>query len=510
MSSRDRTHPGGHRTLVDLFEWAAHAYDRREAIVAGPERLTFGEWWTRAGGMALALRDRGVRKGDVVAAIVPTSIDYAVLYMAVVRLGGVMTGVNPRLGPTEVEAVFERCRPRVAVVADDHARSLVPASLGAVDLDVIRSAGVADLRSPALSPSDPVAIVWTSGTTGVPKGAWFDHTALRGAAECAGDLTAEGDRRLVPLPFQHAGFMTKPWDLACSGSAIVLSSTPWSAEDMLRQIVEERITVAVGVPTQWAKVLALPALASADLSHLRVAVTSTAPAPPTLVRSMRSRLGCSVLVRYATTETAVGTGTRIDDSDEVVFATVGRVQSGVAARVVDDGGACAPPGDIGQIEIRTLAQMRGYWNDAERTAEAITPDGWIRTRDLGWFRPDGNLVLCGRTTDMYIRGGYNVYPLEVENAIGSHPKVSAIAVVGAPAPVIGEIGVAVVVPTDPASPPDLDDLRAWSKERIADYKAPDRLVLVDDLPRNGTLKVSRPALRALVDEAFTRLGEVIA
>jgi acyl-CoA synthetase (AMP-forming)/AMP-acid ligase II len=140
--------------------------------------------------------------------------------------------------------------------------------------------------------------------------------------------------------------------------------------------------------------------------------------------------------------------------------------------------------------------MRGYWNDAERTAETLTEDGWLVSGDLGRFTPEGNLVLVGRSTDLYIRGGYNVHPLEVENVLAEHPGVRRVAVVGSPAPVIGEIGVAFVVPADPADPPALDELRDWTRERLADYKRPDRLELVEDLPVTAMLKVDRNALRA--------------
>lgn len=491
-----------------MFEEAVARFRDVEAIVDGDERVTFAGWWTRAGEVAALLADHGVGRGDVVASLLPTSVDYALTYVAAVRLGAVMTGLNPRLGPDEVASILSIADPKVVVCE----AASVPLASGRSPAVMLRAElGDAVGRSappvPVVDERDPVAIVWTSGTTGLPKGAWYDHVALRGAAACAGDLTAPGDRRLVPLPFMHAGFMTKLWDLVGSGNTVVLSPSPWRAETMLEQITSERITVAIGVPTQWEKLLSLPGLEQADLSSLRVAVTSTAPAPPELVRALRERLGCEVLVRYATTETGIGTGTRVADPPAVLFETVGRAHAGAALRITDAStGATLPPGEVGRVELRTLAQMRGYWNDEERTREALTPDGWVRTGDVGLVRPDGNLELCGRSTDMYIRGGYNVYPLEVENVLGLHPKVAAVAVVGAPAPVLGEIGVAVVVPTDPETPPELEELRAFAKERIADYKAPDRILIVDDLPRNASFKVYRPALRALVAPPVTAPG----
>ena len=218
-------------------------------------------------------------------------------------------------------------------------------------------------------------------------------------------------------------------------------------------MVKERITGGQGVPTQWAKLVDLPGLADADLSSLRLASTGSAPVTPELAEKMRTRLGCPIVVRYACTESSTMTGTEPGDPAEVLLHTVGRPLPGVEMMLVDEAGDEVPPGETGIIRMRTRCQMRGYWNDPERTAETMSDDGWIQTGDLGFFRDDGNLVLCGRSTEMYIRGGYNVYPLEVENVLAEHPGVDRVAVLGVPAPVIGEIGVAFVVARDPASPP---------------------------------------------------------
>jgi acyl-CoA synthetase (AMP-forming)/AMP-acid ligase II len=260
--------------------------------------------------------------------------------------------------------------------------------------------------------------------------------------------------------------------------------------------VRECVTVGQGVPTQWSKMLDLPELADADLSSLRLASTGSAPVSPELAERMRTRLGCPIVVRYACTESSTMTGTAPDDPSEVLLATVGRPLPGVELVLVDEGMHEVDGGATGIIRMRTACQMRGYWNDEERTAEAMSADKWILTGDLGRFRPDGNLVLCGRRTEMYIRGGYNVYPLEVENALSEHPAIDRVAVLGADAPTIGEIGVAFVVPVDPTAPPTRDELRAWCKGRLADYKAPDRVEIVDELPLTPMMKVDKAALRA--------------
>jgi acyl-CoA synthetase (AMP-forming)/AMP-acid ligase II len=209
---------------------------------------------------------------------------------------------------------------------------------------------------------------------------------------------------------------------------------------------------------------------------------------------MRTRLGCPIVVRYACTESSSITGTRPDDPPEVLLHTVGRPQAGIELKLVDADGHDVAPGDVGIVTLRSPCSMTAYWNDPARTAETLSPDGWITTSDLGLLRDDGNLVLRGRTSEMYIRGGFNVHPLEVERVLADHPKIGRVAIVGTPAPTIGEIGVAFVEPLDPGDPPTLAELRDFVRERLADYKAPDRLEIVAELPMTSMLKIDKRAL----------------
>jgi acyl-CoA synthetase (AMP-forming)/AMP-acid ligase II len=340
-------------------------------------------------------------------------------------------------------------------------------------------------------------IIWTSGTSGIPKGAWFDHHNLAAAVGSAGVMAARHDRQLVATPFAHAGYMAKVWQQLETASTMIISPTPWRAEETARLVIEESVTMLGAVPTQWSKLADLPQLAGADLSHLRVGVSATAPAPPELVEQVRRRIGCPLIVRYAMTESPSITGTKPDDSPEVQFRTVGRPQAGVQLRIIDDAGVSVGVGDVGTVMVRGATVMRGYWNDPEQTATVLSPDGWLRTGDLGYLTGEGNLVLVGRSNDMYLRGGYNVHPLEVEGVLSEHPQVDRAAVVGIPADVIGEIGVAFVVPSDATNPPRLDELRIWVSDRLADYKAPDQLEILAELPLTPMLKIDTAALRQL-------------
>jgi acyl-CoA synthetase (AMP-forming)/AMP-acid ligase II len=480
----------------------ADAYPDAVAYVEGDERVTFSEWVRRADSLATALGDRGVGSGDVVALLLPSSIDFAVGYAAASRLGAVATGINTRLGPNEITAILDTCTP--AALIHESAGDPVPPGafrpgvvMPRVEMQLAASRAAALPSRVEVGPEDPACIVWTSGTTGTPKGAWFDHRALQASAEMSGILSAPFDRRSMPIPFAHAGYMNKLWDQLAFVITCVLLPGVWSAPAMLDLMVKERITGGQGVPTQWAKLVDLPELANADLSSLRLASTGSAPVSPELAEKMRTRLGCPIVVRYACTESSTMTGTEPDDPPEVLLHTVGRPLPGVEMMLVNEAGERVPQGETGIIRMRTRCQMRGYWNDLERTAETMSNDGWIQTGDLGFFRDDGNLVLCGRITEMYIRGGYNVYPLEVENVLAEHPGVERVAVLGHPAPVIGEIGVAFVLPTDPSAPPTEDELERWCRERLADYKSPDRIEFVDAMPITSLMmKIDKNALRA--------------
>jgi acyl-CoA synthetase (AMP-forming)/AMP-acid ligase II len=466
---------------VDLLRRVAADEPDRAAFVEVDRRLTFAQWDRAADGVAAFFVEHGVGPGAVVALLVPSSIEYAVCYQAAMRLRAITTGINTRLGPPEIASILERTQPRVVIRADD--------------LDAVRAAYADDPpeQLPRVEPDDPVAIVWTSGTTGMPKGAVFDHDNLRAVAVGAGAMGARFDVRLAPLPFAHVAFMSRPWEEIEHAITTVITPTPWTAADALRLMVRERVTVGQGVPTQWRLVLDHPDFAGSDLSHLRIAGTGAATVPPELVREMEQRLGCPVVIGYTSTEAAITTGTVPGDAPEVISQTVGRARVNVALEVVDDDGKVCPTGVVGRVRCRSGAVMRGYWHDAARTAEVLGRDGWLTTGDLGYLDDREYLTLAGRRSEMYIRGGYNVYPAEVERALSEHPSVSQIAVLGVPDPVLGEIGAAFVVAA-PGTSPVLEELRMFCRAALADYKAPDRLVLVDALPITTVGKVDKRAL----------------
>ena len=482
---------GDFATTLDLFDAVVARHGDHEAVVHDGRPMSFAQWAARGDALAAWLiHERGVRPGDVVGIQLPSGIDYMVAYQAIMRAGAIATGINPRLGSTEVAHIMRISSP-----------------VHVFDGPLPDVAGGDPLRRRVVrAGTDPVAIVWTGGTTGMPKGAWFDHECMRAMTLGAAPLSAPGDRRLSPLPFAHVGAMTRVWDELQHVITTIIVPTPWTAAGALALIDHERVTVCQGVPTQYRLLFDHPDFATTDVSSLRLAGIGAARVPPELVTEMRTKLGCPVVVRYASTESCVATGTRLDDSVEITCTTIGRPNGDVQVKLLDESGvpvSATGPDHVGTVCIHGRATMRGYWNDPEHTAEAIDSDGWLHTGDLGWFGDDGNLRLVGRSTEMYIRGGNNVYPIEIENCLGAHPDVGASAVLGVPVEDrLGEIGVLFVVPRAGADP-TLAELQTFVRSQLAAYKTPDRLVLVTELPLTSIGKVDKLALqtRALQEAA---------
>jgi acyl-CoA synthetase (AMP-forming)/AMP-acid ligase II len=470
----------------ELLEAAAVAHGDRDAYVEPGARITFADWIARARGVAAQFVDLGVGKGDVVALWLPSGIDYAICYAAAAMIGAIAAGLNPRLGRSEIDSIVHQTDPAL-MIADDRLDPLPDVRGPVLSRAALSTETRESVPAMELTRQDPVALIFTSGTTGTPKGALYDADRLAAGAAAAGVMSAPYDRRLTSTPFAHAGYMFKLWDQLVWGSTLVVPPAPWTAQGMFDILRDERVTVAGAVPTQWTKLLDVDGVSPQALPHLRIGIVATAPAPPDLVRRVAERIGVPLVVRYAMTECPTICGTEPGDAPEVQFRTVGRPARGMSVRIGSDG----------VVEVKGPCVMRGYWRNPELTAQVLR-NGWLRTGDVGLLGEDGNLILVGRTDDMYIRGGYNVHPGEVERVLAGHPGVRQVAVTSRSAPVIGELGVAVVVPVDAATPPALGELRTYAATELADYKAPDELLIVDELPLTAMLKPDRPALRKLI------------
>ena len=474
--------------LPDVVGRAAQRFGERPAFVdADGSILSYVQLHQRSDEVAAGLQAVGVGPGAVVGLTLPSESAWVVAYAATAKLGAAIAGVNPRLTDAERTACLDRVSPELVLN----------------DADAVHRLARRGGRPTAATGDDdrPVAIVFTSGTTGLPKGAWFTDRQLRAIARYdVGD--AEGGDTPIPqygsTQFAHVGFTTKlPWYLRMGTTTHLLER--WRAADVLNLVEREGISTIGGVAPQVALLLRDERFDERDLSSVKLLVMGGAASPPALVEEARRRFDAGYSIRWSSTESGgVGTATAPDAPDNEALHTVGRPRPGMGLQVRGDDGSVLPAGEVGEVWLRSEATMSGYWGDPEATASALV-DGWLRTGDLGRIDPTGCLALAGRRGEMYIRGGYNVFPSEVAAVLGDHPAVHDVAVVARPHEVLGEVGVAVVVPADPAAPPSLDDLRAAARDRLAHHKLPEDLVVVDDLPLTAMQKVDRRALRSLVD-----------
>jgi acyl-CoA synthetase (AMP-forming)/AMP-acid ligase II len=470
-------------TLAATVRAAAERFGERTAFVdPDGSRLSYAALDARSDEVAAGLVAAGVGPGDVVLLRLPSDSTYVVAYAAAAKVGAVTAGVNPRLAEPEQAAV--------AAVAN---AALTLA--GADEVEALRRPGpVTPLTD---DPERPVALVFTSGTTGLPKGALFRTRQLAAVtridvADAWGDPAAPPTPMLASTQFAHVGFMTKlPWYLRLGTTTHVLGR--WRAADTLACVAEHRIPTLGAVAPQVALLLRED-LDAYDLRGLQALVVGAAASPLALVREARARLAPGYSIRYSSTESGgCGTGTAFDADDDEQ-STVGRPRGGIEVSVRGEGGEVLPDGEVGEVWLRSPTAFSGYWRDPEATAATLVAGGWLRTGDLGRLGRRGNLSLAGRQKEMYIRGGYNVYPAEVEAVLTSHPRIAEVAVVPRPDAVMGEVGVAVVVPAQPDQPPSLDDLRAFLDGRLARYKLPEAVRVVEALPLTAMQKLDRRAL----------------
>lgn len=455
--------------------------------------LTYADLDRRSDEAAAGLVRRRVRRGDRIVLRLPSDSSYVVAYAAAAKFGAITAGINPRLAAPEQDALIDLVEP--ALVIND------PAEVSFLQVEG-RGRRVPELPP---DPQRPITIVFTSGTTGLPKAALFTEAQLAAVAgidtgDAWADPGTEGPAMLASTQFAHVGFMTKlPWYLRLATRTHILGR--WNADDALRTIAEQKMPSIGGVAPQLALMLQSPEIGEHDWSHVTTIVAGGAASPPALVAGVRAAFGADYSIRYSSTESGgCGTGTAFNADDDEALHTVGTPRPGVEVTVVGRDGRPVDHGEVGDLWLYSPTQMVGYWADPEATAETIV-NGWLRTGDLARFDHRDNLVLAGRRTDMYIRGGYNVHPAEVEAQLVGHPAVAEAVVVPRPDEVMGEVGVAVVVATDPDAPPTLDDLRVHLAGFVAHHKLPEAVRLVDALPLTSGQKVDRRALAAEEREA---------
>ena len=499
-------------TLPRLLRAAATRFGDHPAYAENGAAVTYAGLLDRVRGVAAAYVARGVEPGDRVVLWGPNSTAWAVAALAVSYAGATLVPVNSRYTAHEVVDIVDRTAATLVVVhdgflgrtqiADLRAAGTLDSVRAVVDLGVLEPLAAGpeiDERADAVSPDDLADIMFTSGTTGRPKGAMTEHRKTIGVARAWAELggVQAQDRYLVVNPFFHTfGYKIGIVVGLLTGATLYPLAT-FDLDATMDLIERERITLLPGAPTIYQSLLGAPGRTKRDLSSLRLAVTGAAIVPVVLIERMRAAspegLGIDqVVTAFGQTEAVVVTMCRAGDPADLVATTCGRAIPGMEIRIASPDGRAD-----GELLVRGDYVMRGYLDDPDATAEAIDADGWLHTGDIGTLDQDGNLTITDRLKDMYICGGFNVYPAEVEQALARLAGVAEVAVVGVPDERLGEVGAAYVVRTaDPAGTElSAEDVIAFSRERLANFKAPRRVDFVDALPRNLSGKVLKTELR---------------
>ncbi|MFD7630957.1 FadD3 family acyl-CoA ligase [Streptomyces sp. NPDC059851] len=524
-------------SIAGLVRAAATHHADREAVVDGRTRLSYAQLGERIERAAAATLAAGIEPGDRVAVWAPNTTDWIVCALGAVSAGAVLVPLNTRFKGTEAAYVLQRSRARLLFVTGTFLGTSYVASLrraaaqgpaggrgplpGLPHLEQVVvladdapedfrtwkdflaggdavPAGAVHRRAESIRPEDPSDIIFTSGTTGRPKGAVITHAQSLRCYEVWSELAGlrEGDRYLIVNPFFHT-FGYKAGILACLMRGATMVPQPvFNADTALANIAAEKISVLPGPPTLHQSLLDHPHRDHHDLSTLRLVVTGAAVVPLRLVERLRDELRIdTVLTAYGLSEAGgIVSMCRRGDPAEVIATTSGRAVPGTEIRITDGDGRALPAGEAGEVRVRGHHVMQGYFEDPDETARTITPDGWLRTGDVGVLDGEGNLRITDRIKDMFIVGGFNAYPAEIEQLLGLHPDIADVAVVGIPDPRLGEVGKAYAV-RRPGSTLTADDLIAWSRREMANYKVPRAVQFVAELPRNASGKVLKRELR---------------
>ncbi len=466
---------------------AADRFGDAEAVVDGPLRLSFTDVVERIRCAAGAFADLGIEKGDRAAIWAPNSADWIIAAFGLMTAGGVLVPVNTRFKAEEAADIIDRSGAKAVLVQK-----------GFLEQDYVAPAGVPviDVKSDFLSSGSPLHrevggndisdIIFTSGTTGRPKGARMNHLqTLRAYEEWAtlADLR-EGDRYLMINPYFHTFGLKAGLVASFLRGATMVPVAVFDVDRVVELIEAERITMLPGPPTLYHSLLTVAD--KRKLATLRAAVTGAADIPVELIRRIRDDLPFqSLMTGYGLTEAGNVTLSRPGDSPEDVATTAGLPCHDVEVRIADDA----------EVLVRGYNVMQGYLDDPAATAEAIDAEGWLHTGDLGTFTDSGRLRIIGRKKDMFIVGGFNAYPAEIEGFLLEHPAVAQAAVIGVPDDRLGQVGKAFIVVKDGKADVSGDELIAWSRERMAGFKVPRFVEFLDGLPLNATGKVMKDRLR---------------
>jgi len=505
-------------TIGASLDRAVAAWPDREALVDVPSgrRWTYAQFAADVDELAYALIASGIAVGDRVGIWAINCPEWVLVQYATARIGAVMVNINPAYRTHEVEYVLKQAGISLLFASLSHKASDYRAMveevrggcpqlretvfIGDPGWDALIARGT-PVPFPELSCDDPINIQYTSGTTGFPKGATLSHHNILNNGYFVGELIAysEQDRVCVPVPFYHCfGMVMGNLAATSHGACIVIPAPSFEPAATLRAVAQERCTSLYGVPTMFIAELSLPDFETYDLSSLRTGIMAGSPCPVEVMKRVVAEMHMAeVSICYGMTETSpVSLQTRRDDDLEHRTGTVGRVLPHIEVKVVDPATGVTQPCDTaGELCTRGYSVMLGYWQQPEKTAESVDAGRWMHTGDLAVMREDGYVEIVGRIKDMIIRGGENIYPREIEEFLYGHPKIADVQVVGVPHERYGEEVLACVIPRVETDPPTLAELRAFCEGRLAHYKIPSRLRVLDAFPMTVSGKVRKVELR---------------
>ncbi|KJF20417.1 AMP-binding protein [Rhodococcus sp. AD45-ID] len=524
-------------TIGDNLDRTVAAHGDRDALIdhASGRRWTYREFAEQVNGLAAGLLSRGVGKGDRVGMWAPNCPEWTFTQYATAKIGAILVNINPAYRSHELQYVLEQAGISTLVSAasfktSDYASMIETVRpqcpdltsvilLGSPEWDGVLADGLAAQASDpaplaaaqaALSADDAINIQYTSGTTGFPKGATLSHHNILNNGYFVGELChyTEIDRVCIPVPFYHCFGMVMG-NLACTshGAAMVIPGPAFDPRAALEAVQAEKCTSLYGVPTMFIAELALPEFDTFDLSSLRTGIMAGSPCPVEVMKQVIDRMGMAeVSICYGMTETSpVSLQTRSDDSIEQRTETVGRVGPHLEIKIVDPAtGLTVPRGEPGELCTRGYSVMLGYWENAEKTAEAIDAARWMHTGDIGVMDEAGYVAITGRIKDMVIRGGENVYPREIEEFLYTHPDILDAQVIGVPDAKYGEELMVWIQMREGARELDADAVRAYCTGKLAHYKIPRYVHVVDEFPMTVTGKVRKIAMR---EQAMELIGQ---
>ncbi|MFD4818549.1 class I adenylate-forming enzyme family protein [Peribacillus butanolivorans] len=508
------------KDIQTILENAYKAEPDKEAIFDGYRRITYRELYSDVENLSSALAHLNITKGDRVMVCLPNWHEFVTITFSLAKIGAIIVPCNTRYKADELSYILENSRSKAVFLIDknDHIeifKNKVNNTIESKGLEQIftvrcKSEGYRSLEelielgrekfTPKIridSREDIFSILYTSGTTGNPKGVMLTHYNVLKTAQLTNVAleSSKEDVFLIPVPVFHIFGMAASIVPAVEAGAKMVLLEEYKALKALRLVEEEKITVHQGVPTMFILELNHPEFADMDLSSLRTGIIAAAPCPEEIVKKIRIEMGCNIVVAYGSTETSSTlTVTSLVDDDIIRSQTVGKPTSGSEVKIIDANRKEMPTGEIGEIICRSPGVMKGYFEMPEKTSEAIDSDGWFYTGDLGTIDDQGNLRIVGRKKELIIRGGYNIYPREVEELLYQHHSVLEVAIIGLPDTVMGEVACA-AIKLKPGKEETEESIREFIEDRIANYKVPDRFIFLDELPMTPSGKIKKLALQ---------------